>query len=499
MKSEKSHLIVRSVLITAILVLINIISIRLFTRLDLTAQGVFTLAQSSKDLVAQLDDRVNVKGYFTEDLPAPYNGNRRAVLDILNEYRAYAKGNLQFEFINPEGEKGEQEAQQQGVVPVQVQVVNEDKLEVKRGYMGLVFQYEDRRELLPVVQNLSSLEYDISSILKRLTSRTKKTIGFTSGHGEPELANLRQASQMLAGQYELLPINLAEDFLQEIRVDALIVVAPQKKFGEASLETMRNYLARGGKLALLLNRMNANLQSRYAQPIETGLEGLLQSHGVAVNADLVRDVQCANISVVQQQGSFTMQTQMPFAYLPVVSNFNKDNLIVKDLSAVIFHFVSSIDTAGLSASGSQLDVLVRSSKQSGRQGGFIMLDPFQRFTREDLGEDGIPLAVALTGGQLGTSRLVVVGDGDFMQDEFLGNRGNLTFFVNIVDYLADDAGLITIRSKNIAQPPLDQVSDGTKRLVKYGNLLLPPLMVIAYGFVRWRRRIVWKRRLESQL
>ena len=72
------------------------------------------------------------------------------------------------------------------------------------------------------------------------------------------------------------------------------------------------------------------------------------------------------------------------------------------------------------------------------------------------------------------TRIIVVGDGDFMKDDFSRNPGNLTFFVNMVDYLADDAGLITIRSKNVAMPPLEQISDGTKKLLKYGDLLLPP-------------------------
>ena len=97
------------------------------------------------------------------------------------------------------------------------------------------------------------------------------------------------------------------------------------------------------------------------------------------------------------------------------------------------------------------------------------------------------------------TRIIVVGDGDFMKDDFAGNRGNLTFFINIVDFLADDAGLITIRSKDIAQPPLEQVSDGTKKFLKYGDLILPPLLVIGYGLLRWRRRVALKRSLESQM
>lgn len=97
------------------------------------------------------------------------------------------------------------------------------------------------------------------------------------------------------------------------------------------------------------------------------------------------------------------------------------------------------------------------------------------------------------------TRIIVVGDGHFMKDDFARNPGNLTFFVNMVDYLADDAGLVTIRSKNVAMPPLDQISDGTKKLLKYGDLLLPPIAVIGYGLVRWRTRLARKRAMEASL
>jgi gliding-associated putative ABC transporter substrate-binding component GldG len=454
-----------------------------------------------------------VKAYFTEDLPAPYNNNRRAVLDILNDYKAYSKGNLQYEFINPQGEKGEQDAQQQGISPVQVQVVNEDKLEVKRGYLGLVMMYEDRKEVLPVVQNLSSLEYDMSSALKRLTNRTKKKIGFTTGHGEAEMSGMRQIVQSISQQYDVTPVDLSKGDPVPADIAALLVIAPSNRFQDSARYQLDQYLMRGGRIAFMLNRVNANLQMRMGQPLDVGLDDLLQEYGVRVNPDLVRDAQCANISVMQQQGSFTFQSQVPFPYIPVASNFNTANPLVKDLQSLILHFTSSIDTTGAAARGLKEEVLVRSSKRSGRQTGFFMIDPFQRYAPADLAEEGIPLAVLIDGSFKSffvgkqpaaaitaspETHLIVVGDGDFMKDDFLGNRGNVTFFANIVDYLADDAGLITIRSKNVAAPPLDQVSDGTKKLLKYSNLLGPPLIIIAYGLLRWRRRVAFKKAMEAQ-
>ena len=513
MKTQRIQTGVRVAVILGILVVLNFISIRLFGRLDLTSQGVYTLSDASKRIVGSLDDRVTVKAYFTEDLPAPYNNNRRAVLDILNDYKAYSKGNLQYEFINPQGEKGEQEAQQQGIAPVQAQVVNADKLEVKRGYLGLVFLYEDRKEVLPVIQNLSSLEYDISSALKRLTTKAKKKIGYTIGHSEPEMSSMRQVYQTLSPQYDLVPVDLSKGEPVPADIAALLVISPASRFQDSAKYQIDQYLMRGGKAAFLINRINASLQMRMGQPLDVGLDDMLQQYGVRVNPDLVRDVQCANISVMQQQGSFTFQSQVPFPYIPVASNFNEGNPIVKDLQGIIFPFVSSIDTTGAALRGVKSEVLVRSSKRSGRQTGFFIMDPFQRYTPAELAENGIPLATIVHGSfksyfvgkqpaaALAASpdtRILVVGDGDFMKDEFLSNRGNLTFFANIVDYLADDAGLITIRSKNVATSPLDQVSDGTKQMLKYVNLIGPPLLIVAYGLLRWRRRVAFKRAMEAQ-
>ena len=514
MKAAKTQAIIRVALVAAILVLLNVVSVRLFTRLDLTKQSVYTLSAASKKLVGAIDDRITVKAYFTEDLPAPYNNTRRTVLDVLNEYKAYAHGNLHYEFISPDGEKAERDAQQQGVPPVEVQVVKEDKFEVKRAFLGLVLLYEDRKEVLPVVQNLGTLEYDLSSAIKRLTTRTKKRIGYTTGHGEPSLEQLQNANRELTAQYDLVPVDLSRNAPVPHDLAELLILAPTSRFADSAALEIDRYIMNGGKAAFLLNRMTASLQQRFAQPNDIGLDSLLLAYGIRVNADLIRDLQCANISIVQQQGSFQFRSQVPFPYLPNASAFDHTSMIVKDLQSVLFFFASSLDTTPAASRGVRADVLVRSSKQSGRQPGFVMLDPTARYTPAEFAESGIPMAAVLSGTfqsvfqgtplapavtRSPETRVIVVGDGDFMKDEYLGSRNNLIFFVNIVDYLADDAGLITIRSKDIAQPPLEQITDGTKRMLKYGNLALPPILVIGYGLFRWRRRLARKKQLEAQI
>ena len=524
-RTLKSQALLKLGIIAAILILLNIVSIRVFGRLDVTGNHLFTLSDASKEIMRSLDDRVTIKAYFTEDLPSPYNNNRRALLDQLNEYKAYAKGNLQFEFIDPSGEKGEQDAQQQGIAPVQVQVVKEDKFEVKRAYMGLVLLYADKKETIPVMQNTATLEYDITSTIKRLTSHAQKKIGFLAGHGEPPLSELSRVQQLLAKQYEVVQVDVGKGKAVPRDVSALVVMAPTSRLPEMDKYQIDQFIMSGGKVSFLINKIDANLQQRVGRQTDLDVEDLLEAYGLRINPDLVRDTRCASVSIVQQQFGFNIQSQVPFPYLPQVSEFSKDNMMVKDLQGIVLFFTSSIDTAGLAAKNLQGEIFMHSSNESGRQTGFFMFDPLQQWQRTEFTEKALPLAavvrgrfpsayadkpvpqdtaadaVAPTGNKIVLSsetRVVLVGDGDFARDQYLGNRDNLTFFANMVDYLVDDAGLITIRSKDVTMPPLDQVSDGTKKIIKYGNLAVPPLLILGYGLFRWRVRKARKKAMSVQ-
>ncbi|MEK9135490.1 MAG: GldG family protein, partial [Bacteroidota bacterium] len=393
----KSQTLLRVGITLGILVLLNIISVRLFGRLDVTKNSLFTLSEASKQFMRGLDDRVTVKAYFTEDLPSPYNMNRRALLDQLNEYKAYAKGNLQFEFIDPTGEKGEQDAQQQGIQPVQVQIVREDKFEVKRAYMGMVILYEDKKEVLPVIQNTATLEYDITSTINRLTARTQKKIGFLSGHGEPGLNELSRVQQLLSKQYQVTTVDVSKGKPVPTDIAALIIMAPNQRFPETDKYQIDQYIMNGGKAAFLINMVEGNLQQRFGRATDLNIQDLLENYGFRIHPDLVRDTRCASVSIVQQQFGFNIQSQVPFPYLPIAGDFSKDNMMVKDLQGLVLFFASSVDTANLAEKTLQGEILMRSSKESGRQTGFFMFDPLQQYQRTDFAEKEIPLAAVVYG------------------------------------------------------------------------------------------------------
>ena len=524
---NRQQIILRIFVILGILIVLNVIGLRFFKRLDLTQEKIYTLSDASKNLVRSLDDKFLVKAYFTSDLPPEYANNLRYLQDQLDEYRAYGGGNFQYEIIHPDKkEELEQEAQRYGIPPVQVQILKQDKLQVEKAYMGLVFLYGDKQEHLPVIQSTSNLEYEISSAVKKITSKELKKVGFLTGHGEPTLQQMTKVQDILSKQYNVTTVDLSGGKPIPPDMAALLIVAPEKPFKSWEKFLIDQYVMKGGRVAFFLNKVNATLQGQTGRPLGLDLDDLLETYGARVNTDLVRDVSCAYVTVQQPVGFMMIQNQVPFYYLPSVTEFDKSSPIVKDLRSVVLYFASSIDTSIARSKGLTSQVLLKTSKRSGRQENVFMISAGMQMTPEMFKESGIPLAITVEGafasafggkpiaidsslkspidttnrivaGKL--SKIAVVGDGDFLQDQLSGgNKDNFFLASNLVDWLADDIGLASIRARDNESKPLDDVSEGTKNVVKGINLAFPPLLVVLVGVVRWRWRIAMRKRLETK-
>ena len=132
---NKKSTIIFSGIIFASIIFLNIIGRNWFIRLDLTDNKIYSLSTSSKSVVEKIDDPFTIKMYFSDQLPGQYGNNRRYLQDILEEYSAYSSGNLRFEFYIPESdEKLAEDAQKYGIQPVQLQVIENDKVEIKKPY-----------------------------------------------------------------------------------------------------------------------------------------------------------------------------------------------------------------------------------------------------------------------------------------------------------------------------------------------------------------------------
>ncbi len=486
-------------LIGLILIVVNVIGLNFFGRLDLTDDDVYSLSDASIDLVENLDDPVTLTAFFTEGLPGPLSSNRRFLKDKLDDYRAYGGQNIQYKFVDP-GDDAElrEEANKFRIPEQQIQVIESDAVQFKNVYMGLAIQYGTEREVIPVIQDISTLEYDITGAIRRLTRESLPTVGFLTGHGEPMPTQaLRTLYQQLSQNYDVKTITVADSLpaLSE-STDALIIMAPTDTIPDLHLQAIDQYLMDGGRLAVLLNRVTANLQAGQATALSVGLENLLGSYGINISENLIMDAQSSAITVQRQQGMFMINQQIEYPFFPIASNFSDDNLMVNRLSNVMFYFASSIDTTGTLPSTVSYEPLISSSENSQLQEGFFMIQP--GMPGQSFAGGPYTMAASYSGQfpsafQSGMSsldtRMIVVGDGDFLNESIVGPiPGNIEFGLNMVDWLVQDDALLAIRAKKIEPRALEPTSEGARPWIKYTNMLLPTLIVVIFGLIRWRQR-----------
>ena len=163
----------RTVLYLAVVVLINVVGLSQYVRVDLTEDKMYSLSEVSKQAVSSLAEPLTIKAFFSKDLPPPYNTTERYLRDLLSEYGLHANTNFNYSFydVSPENPENQNLAQSFGIRPVQVQVVQEDELKYKNAYMGLVLIHGDAVEKLPTISSTSGLEYKLTSTMEKLKNK----------------------------------------------------------------------------------------------------------------------------------------------------------------------------------------------------------------------------------------------------------------------------------------------------------------------------------------
>lgn len=500
--NRKKALLPYILLVFGILVLINILADRFFFRIDLTEDKRYTLSDATKNILYGLEDPVTITAYFSEGLPPNIDRTRIDFKDMLSEYATRSRGKIVYEFINPNKDPmTEQEAMQQGISPVVINVREKDQSVQKKAYIGAVLKYGEKTEVIPFIQPGSAMEYSLSSSLKKLTVSDKKLVGFIQGHGEPTLSMMPQAMQSLNILNMAEGVNLT-DSTYLARYTTLVLIAPTDSIPQEHFQMFDDYLAQGGNMLVAINRVEGNLQQSMGQEVNTGLETWLEGKNVTVNKDFIVDANCGSVNVVQQQGMFSFSTQVQFPYLPVFTKF-ADHPVSSGLETVVMQFASSLEYTGDTLK--KWTPLVFSSEKSGTQSAPVFFNIQKRWTDADFPMKNIVAAGLLEGKIAGQNdaRLLVIGDGDFcvngqgQQAQQLA-PDNINLLVNAVDWMSDDTGLIALRTRGVTSRMLDQIEDGKKNFLKWLNVLLPVLLIIVYGLFRMQRNRIIREKRRSE-
>jgi ABC-type uncharacterized transport system involved in gliding motility auxiliary subunit len=477
--------------IAAIVVLLNVLGIFVFGRVDVTNNRLFSLSDGSKRAVAALEDKLEITAYFTKDLPPPFNATERYVRDILSEYEAAADGKLKVRFVNPDSDEVRQQAESEGVQKVAHQKIENDAVQVVEGYRGIVFNYLGERKALPAISGTAGLEYDITETI-RLISGEKAKVGVLSGHEGPTLAQGLKTFQGMLAMYDLVEVNAAQPIDQKLK--GLLIVSPESALSDDELRNIDAFVMNGGNLGVFggtvkVQQAEANLTGT---PVNTGINRLLEKWGVKMRDEIAADTQCGQAPLQTNFGAIPVA----FPPVPIISFDEKqaEHPVAYRLEQVFMPFASPLKETGelKNDKGVKLSVLARTTKDSWAiDGDSIDLKPRDPRQWRRSGERGpFALAIAIEGklpsafrpeavssaegaapqGPRGPERAVkpvhvfISGASGFLRDEFLpppdrAGQQELTrsmaFALNAIDWLAQEDALIAVRAKNVEEPLIE--------------------------------------------
>ena len=518
-------------IIAAIIIFFNMIASNISARFDMTENNVYTMSDVTKNILENIDEPVMVKIYYSEKFPKQLLTVKQYVLDLLQEYKNYAGSGLEYEFheIGEGSDDIKTEARSYGVNPVQANIRENDQLKVQQIYLGVAFLYGDKKEALPFIQQIEQLEYQFTGAIKRLTQGGKTKIGYLTGFDEisidppnpyaamqgnakPKGAEIKKLLAQVNTQFELSKIDLttAEKIPNDISV--AIIVEPKKEYSAKAKYMLDQFIMRGGKLGIFINQHKIDMQNQIlpVMPIRTGLSDFFKNYGFEIKDNIIIDKQSAQVQMMQQVGPFQMPVAIDYPFAPKFSNFNKDIPVVSRMSELAFFFASSIDSVKTE------NVTFKSLIQSSEQSGFLMKDP-QRgmyninpqqplmYNQKNLTvasvvegtfksnfaskPDTIPYADAHLSEAIIPGKIIAFSDADFVKDEYF-SPANATLFMNVLDWLVDENGLISIRNKKIEIRPLDKEimkedAIGTRNFIKAMNVYLVPFLIFLFGFIKW--------------
>jgi gliding-associated putative ABC transporter substrate-binding component GldG len=532
-----------------ILVLLNIAASFYFFRIDLTEEKRYSIKSQTKEILRNLEDQVFVEVYLAGELNPGFTRFSRAIRETLESFRVYSDNKVTYVFTDPAKASGEKargefmsDLAMKGIQPTNViDHVNGQRVE-RLIFPGALVSYggDERAAMLlkgnkartpeeEINQSIEGIEFELARIIQQLAEPDPRRVGVLKGHGELDSLEAAGLYDALSEAYEVADVRASKTDLAS--VDVVVVAKPRNAFSDIEKFALDQYVMNGGKLLLLLDRLDATMDSvttpgYLAFPVDLQLDDLLFRYGLRINPDLVQDDRAAVYPVVTGQSGARPRMQLiEWPFFPLVYAF-ADHPITRNLDAVVVRFGSTIDT--VKATGIRKTPLLFSSASSRaltapvavdinqfRDGapipeavplpmGFLLEGEFTSLFKNRFLPDGTDTSGFVADGK--SAKIVVIADGDVARSEKNPRTGqpqplgfdpytnytyaNKDLVMNALSFLIDDKGLIVTRNREVRIRPLDR-RQAMEEKTKWQaiNVLVPVVAVVLYGIIRhWYRR-----------
>jgi ABC-type uncharacterized transport system involved in gliding motility auxiliary subunit len=460
-------------IVLGILIAVNYLSNQHNKRWDLTENRQYSLSDQTVRLLRDLDSPVRF-------LVFERAGNFDRYRTRLTEYE-YHSNLVSVEYIDADQR------------PVQAREYDVDM------YGTVIIEYMGRRE-----RATSDQEQDLTNALIKVLDPQERMVYFLAGHGERDPGNTDRAGYggiadaLRRDNYMFETLVLAQT--NEIPDDATVVViaGPRTDLLEQEVEVLREYLEGGGKLLVLLDPPdNLKEPTRFSN-----LTALLGEWGIEATESVVVDL----------SGRTTVATvpvaAPPYPAHPITDRFG---LIT------MFPLVRAIVPAEDAPPDRTARPVVQTAPRSWAETTLTTLeDPESLAPEPEQGDIPGPVSVAVAVSAPVTprdpsegrpedqdtddrqpetdpqqrleARLVAVGDSDFASNAYLGIEGNRDLFMNMVSWLAQQEGLISIRPRDASDRRITLTASQTTSIFWLSIVVLPAAVLSAGVYAWWRRR-----------
>lgn len=530
MRRQFSYHLIEITLVAGIVLFAILTSTVFFGRFDLTSTKAFTISNVSRNLFRELPNEVAVTYYLSNDL------RRRVpevqeIEDLVREYAAFSRGSITVRTVDPKEAEVEQVAQSLGVVPQQFQVVEEGQQSFSSVYTGIVIEYLDRYETLPVVLDPASIEYELTSTIREIVRNEPRSIGILVGRDGVAMEDLyRFAAERLARSFDVRPIEQGDAVPPDL--SALLVLG-HRDLDEYDVYAVDQYLMSGGSVLFCADGVYVDIAPSLAAETAEGaaLLEVLSSYGFSVESSLVMDRNYKRIPITRRLGNATVQSYEPYPQwisIPAEQS-DPDHPITSRFSGLDLLWASPISLSE-ELEEEQVSRLLESSSEAWLMNAPFIVNPltraaFERDAESTRGE--YLLGVAYTGSlssyfagadlpqvdgrtalvgpvteSVENARVLVIGDSTFASDYLRASDSsyNLTFLENACEWLVNDEDLLSIRTRAQRPMALDRIQDPERRArvgnaARVVNVFVIPIAVALFGFLWLSTR---KRRSQSR-
>jgi ABC-2 type transport system permease protein len=539
------------------LVLINVISIFLFFRKDLTEEKRYSLSDASKNMVSNLEEPIVIEVLLDgAELPGGFERLKQAISETLEGFKTYGGANVEYSFFDPNSISDSEQRNQliDSLYSKGVQPTNIFNTEGGRKTETLVFpyaliSYQGKQQSVLLLQgnqamsaeeklnqSYENLEYTFSNAFRKLTLKEKKKVGLLTEFTSLQPINFAGLIGSLQEYYDLYFVDAAtsESF---VGLDALILPKPDRRIDDSTKFKIDQYIMNGGKALFFMDGLSVDsigLQGTFAQPYQHNLEDLFFKYGVRINANIIKDGASATMVplVVGNIGDKPNIQPIPYRFFPLINDFG-ESLITKNLDLIRTKFVSSIDTvASKSIVKTPLLNTTPYTKVLNAPALVTYNDARSDTDEQEYNHGKMTIAYLLEGNFTSLyqnrilpsdprsayfksssepTKIIVCSDGDLIVNDIdrksgqplpLGFDkvtqhvfGNKDFVMNAVDYLVDENGVINARGKEVKRRPLDAMKTRDDRSqIQIVNLLIPSLLIILFAFLRG---LYWRRKYAS--